>query len=220
MLDALAYRVDAGVARPHLVIDANAAAASEAGLLGERGVGSDAHRHGDQVGRQHAPVREPHCLDAALTGEPFVFAPVSTRDAAPLQVGREEPAAHRIELPLHQCRHQMHDRDLHAPARQPVGRLQPEQPAADHHGRAACALRKPPASPRRRPGRGRSRCRAGPCPAAAARPGSSRSRARAHRSPAPGPRRPAPHGPPDRSPRPARSVSSSMPRPHTSRGRA
>ena len=52
----------------------------------------------------------------------------------------QQIAGGRIELALHQRRHQMQHRDVHAARLQSGGGLEPEQAAADHHGlRRDCA---------------------------------------------------------------------------------
>ncbi len=55
-------------------------------------------------------------------------------DAARLDGLLEQIAGAGIELALHQGRHQMHDRNLHALEREARRRFEAEQPAADDHG--------------------------------------------------------------------------------------
>src|SRR5689334_7232014 len=57
--------------------------------------------------------------------------------AAGLHRLREEVARSRIELPLHQRRHQVDDGYVHALLVEPCSGLESQQPAADHHGFAA-----------------------------------------------------------------------------------
>ena len=58
-------------------------------------------------------------------------------DAARLDSALQQMAGGGIELALHQGRHQMHDRDVHALRLEARGGLEPEQAAADDHGIAA-----------------------------------------------------------------------------------
>ena len=58
-------------------------------------------------------------------------------DAALLDRLLQEISGVRIELALHQGRHQMNDRGLHALGGKAGGGFKAEQAAADHHGIAA-----------------------------------------------------------------------------------
>ncbi len=132
---AFADGVDARVIGLQGVVHHDAAAAVQAGGLGQRRVGPDARGHHDQVGRNAVAVLEPHRADAArfaahqfggllLQHEP---------EALGLERGLEHAGGGPVELPFHQPGHEMHHRHLHAAQPQAVGRLQPEQAAADHH---------------------------------------------------------------------------------------
>ena len=58
-------------------------------------------------------------------------------DAASLDRALQEMAGSRIELPLHQRRHQMQHGDVHAALFEPGRSFEAEQSAADHHGLGA-----------------------------------------------------------------------------------
>ena len=67
----------------------------------------------------------------------LVLARVMHLDAARLDGALQEMAGGGIELALHQGRHQVHDRDVHALRLQAGGGFQAQQAAADDHGIAA-----------------------------------------------------------------------------------
>lgn len=66
--------------------------------------------------------------------------PAAHGDAAAFKLSLQKIAGRGVELTLHQVRREMKDRDLHAAEPEPRRRLEPEKPAADHHG-AAVLLR-------------------------------------------------------------------------------
>ena len=63
-------------------------------------------------------------------------------NAAGIEIAMQQHAGRDIELPLHQRRHQMHQRDRHAAPLQSPRRFEPEKSAADHHrAPSRCAAR-------------------------------------------------------------------------------
>ncbi len=115
--------------------------------LGQRGAGPDAGGHDDEVGRDLAAVLELHRHDAAA---PAVVAVADQRlrvgahhepEPALLERLAQQVAGDAVELALHQPRHDVHHRHPHAAQHQAVGRLQPEQPAADDDGVAVLRRR-------------------------------------------------------------------------------
>ena len=64
MLHAFADRVDVGIARAHEIVDDDAALRLEAGILGERRIGTNADRHHHEVGGKRAAIVEQHAFDA------------------------------------------------------------------------------------------------------------------------------------------------------------
>ena len=139
MLDAFADRVDAGSAGAHVVADQDAAIDVETGGARQVDIRPDADRQHDEIGRDLAPVGEHDAL-GPLGAEDFLGLAVGEeRDAARVEVAAQQFAGGGVELAFHQGRHQMDDRDRHAAPLQSPGRLQPEQPAADHHRAAVCA---------------------------------------------------------------------------------
>ena len=110
---------------------------SRPGFLGERGVGANADRHDDEIGRQGAAVLEPHGRHLAVAENGVGVGAGQNLDAALLDRLLQQIRGVRIELTLHQRRHQMNDGRLHAVEREARGRLEAEQAAADHHRVAA-----------------------------------------------------------------------------------
>ncbi len=137
MFDAFADRVNVGIAGVQMVVDDHAAIAFESGRLGKNGIGADANRHDDDVSRQDAPVLELDAGDFSLSQDGLGIGGGVDFDAALKNGLLEQIAGVGIELALHQCRHQMHDRNLHALERQTRRRFEAEQSTADDHGMAA-----------------------------------------------------------------------------------
>ncbi|MEY9514527.1 hypothetical protein ABIF16_005258 [Bradyrhizobium elkanii] len=133
VLHALADRVDPAVIGLHGVGDDDAALAVQPGLLGELEIRADADRHHHEIGRQLGAVAEPYAGDAVLAQDRLGLRRHLEHHAALFQRLAQQAACHRIELTLHQRVEQMHDRDVHAALHQPVGGLEAQQAAADHH---------------------------------------------------------------------------------------
>ena len=114
MLDALADREDGRVAGAHLVVHDDAAVAVEAHRAAQRGVRADAHGHHDQVGRQLRAVRQPHRGHMVRAQQRLRVRPGDHADAAALEIRAQQPGRLRVELALHERRHQMQHGHLHA----------------------------------------------------------------------------------------------------------
>ena len=151
MLGAFADRVNAGAGRLQAIVDQDAASDLEACVAGELVRGPDADGDHDELRRKHAPVGEPHRLRPA---SPCTSAVSASIDAQALRsMAADEGGGARVELALHEAVHDVHEGDGDAPPGEAVGRLQPEQAAADHDG-ARARLRSLRIAPRRK-GRGR-----------------------------------------------------------------
>ena len=132
VLHAFAEGVDARVVRLHRVAHEHAALARDAARLRERDVRPDADGHHDEVRRQLAAVREAHALHAAVADDRGGLRRHQELEAALLERALQQSAGGAVELPLHQRRHEVHDRDVHAALLQAVRGLEAEQAAADH----------------------------------------------------------------------------------------
>ena len=132
MLDAFADREDVRIAGAHVVVDGDAAIDIESGCAREIDIGADADGEHHEIGRDRAPVGELHAL-GALGAQDFLGLPVcEERDAALVEVALQELSGGRVELALHQRRHQMDERDRHAALLEAPCRFEAEQAAADH----------------------------------------------------------------------------------------
>ena len=134
MLHALANRVNRGIGGAHAIIDDNAAVARDAGVFRQSDTRANADGHHHEIGRDDCSIRQFDCLDPLRTMDRLGVCLGDHRQPAAFQVALHHPCRHRIELPLHQRRHQMQHGGLHAVTQQAVGGLQPQQPAADDHG--------------------------------------------------------------------------------------
>ena len=105
-------------------------------------VRADADRHHDEVGRDLAAVLEPDARDPVLADDRVGVGLRDDLDAARLDRLLEQIAGRRVELALHQRRHQVEDGHRPCRAGEARGRFEPEQAAADHHGAAAAAPRR------------------------------------------------------------------------------
>jgi len=126
-LGAFADGENVGIAGAHRRIDDDAAIDLDAGVLGELGVRPDADRHDDQVGGQPRAVREHDRLDLLLAQEHLGFGPGDDANAPRLDRPSQQMTGCRIELPLHQRRHQVQHGDIPAPLLEPDGPLATEQ---------------------------------------------------------------------------------------------
>ena len=113
-LGAFAEREDVGIGGPHAVVDDDAAIDGEPGLLGEPGVRPDADRHDHQRRRDDRAVGELDALDLAVAEDRLGVGLGDDLDAALLDRPLQQVAGGRIELALHQRRHEMQHGDVHA----------------------------------------------------------------------------------------------------------
>src|SRR5690606_5551122 len=132
---AFAHRVHPRVVGLQGVVDHDAAVAVDAGGLGQGGVGTDARGHDHQVGGDLPAVGEAHRGHfASLVADDLRGRGVEP-EVQPALAQRllQQRTSHRVELALQQPAGQVHHGHLHAALPEAVGRLQPEQPTADHH---------------------------------------------------------------------------------------
>ena len=124
-----------GSRRLHVVVDDDAAVDVEAGLAAELDVRPDAGGDDDEVGFD-ASCRptSAHALDVPVAEDGRRRAAEQHLDAEVFHLAGEVVAAVRIELALHQRRHQVHDGDVAALHLQSARGFEAEQAAADHHG--------------------------------------------------------------------------------------
>ncbi len=140
--DAFAHRVDARIKGLHRVVHHDAAIDVKSRGLREGAVGANADRHHDEIGRNPAAVLEFHRGNAARLARDEGFGLLFEKKPQTLRFERslQHSGSHLVELALHEPGHEVHDRHVHAACLEPVRRLEPEQPAADHH-RAPVARR-------------------------------------------------------------------------------
>ena len=134
MLHAFADGEDAPVIGLHRVGHDDAALAMHAGALREFDVGLDADSHDDEVGIDDAAVGEAHAGHLRLANNLLRLRRHLEFQAARFERRAQQTARSRIELPLHQRVHQMHDRDIHAAPQEAIRGLEAQQAAADDHG--------------------------------------------------------------------------------------
>ena len=137
VLDALADGEDVFVVGSEKIVDHEAALDLETRVLRERGVRSDTDCHDDEVGRQGTSVLETHRRHLAVAENGVGVRAGQNLDAALFDRLLQQIRGIGIELTLHQRRHQMNDRRLHAVGRKTGGRFESEQTAADDHRVAA-----------------------------------------------------------------------------------
>ena len=141
---AFAHRINARVGDGlHRVVDDDAAVAVQPCAFCQLGVGADAGGHHHQVGRDLAAVLELHGFDAAawIAEQLGRLRADHELQAALFERALQQLARRRIELALHQPRHDVHDRHVHATQPQAVGGFEPQQAAADHHRVRVCCRR-------------------------------------------------------------------------------
>ena len=135
MRHAFADRKDPRVERLHDVVDDNTALDADPRCFGQRGVGPDADGHHHQIGGQGPAILESDGRHPARFTSQEFGGLLLERELQALVLKRLLQHARRraVELALHQPRHYVHDRDIHAALFQAVGGLQPQQTASDHH---------------------------------------------------------------------------------------
>ena len=124
---------DVAVGRLHARIDDNASVDGKPCVSSERHVRTDANRHDDQRGANDAVVVERDAFNPALANDRLGISFADNLDAPLLDRLLQEIARGRIELPLHQGRHNMEDGDIHAAMSKTRCGFQSEQSATDHH---------------------------------------------------------------------------------------
>ena len=85
----------------------------------------------DESRGNDAAVGQLDALDPALAEDRLGLGLGEDLDAALLELSLQHVARGRIELALHQCRHQMQDGDVHVAGGEPGRGFEPEQAAAD-----------------------------------------------------------------------------------------
>ena len=137
MRRAFAHGVDARVGGGlHGVAHDDAPVDVQAHRLGQGRVGADAHGHDHQIGRDFAAVLEAHGLHAAsgVAQQRLGLRLHQECHAALLQSLLQHLPGRGIQLAIEQPFARVHHRHLHPALHQAIGRLQPEQAAANHHG--------------------------------------------------------------------------------------
>lgn len=100
----------------------------------QRDLGANAHCHDHQVGRQSAAIGQDHRLHPRFTLQRGGVGIQLHIDAACPQSFEQDRRAAGIELLIEQRIATVQQSDRHAALAQAVGRLDAEQPAANHHG--------------------------------------------------------------------------------------
>ncbi len=131
MFRAFADRMEAGQARRELIVDDHAASDREAGGPREIRIWPHADGGNDEIGRDRSAVSESKPDRVTLPRDRHGLAVEQNLYALARQSLRHEDSCPRVELPLHQAIHDMHERDIRPAPRQPIGGLDAEQPAAD-----------------------------------------------------------------------------------------
>ncbi len=142
---ALAHGVDARVRHGlQRVADHDAALHVQVHLLGQRGLGPDAHGHDHQRGRCLAPVLQVHAGHAApaVARQRPGLGLHQKAHAALGQRGLQQGGGGLVQLAVQQAFACMHHGDVHAALHESVGGLQAQQAAADDHGMAVAGGRR------------------------------------------------------------------------------
>ena len=106
---------------------------SRPAVLGQRDVGPDADRHHHQCRGNDRPVGQLDALDLAVADDRLGVGLGHHLDAARLDRLLQQVAGGRVELALHQRRHDVQHGDVHAALAEAGSRFQAEQAAADDH---------------------------------------------------------------------------------------
>jgi hypothetical protein len=116
----------------HVVVHDHAAVHEQLGLVREVDVRADTGGDDDEIGFEHAVVGERHAFHVPVAQDRRRCASEQDADAQILHLAEQVLAAVRIELPLHQRGHQVHDGHVAPLHLQSPRGLEPEQAAADH----------------------------------------------------------------------------------------
>ncbi|MCY1241704.1 hypothetical protein D9M72_546220 [compost metagenome] len=111
----------------------------QAGAGRQLDIGAHAGGHHHQVGGDLAAVLEAHAGDAVGAEDLRGLRAQQEAQALAFERALEQRGGGLVELALHQAVGQVHHGHVHALAQQPVGGLQAEQAAADHHRMAVVA---------------------------------------------------------------------------------
>ncbi|MCY1220466.1 hypothetical protein D9M72_324810 [compost metagenome] len=130
-LGAFAERHDVAVGRLHTGVDDDAAVGGKPRLLGKADIRSDADRHHDQCRRDDPAVVEFNALDLLLADDPLGIRFGDDLDATLFDRPLQQVAGGRVELPLHQSRHDVQDGDVHAACIETGCRFEAEKTATD-----------------------------------------------------------------------------------------
>src|SRR5690606_3890314 len=95
---------------------------------------ADADGHDDERCRNDAAVVEFYALDLAVSNDLLGIGLADYLDTALLDRLLQQVSRRRVELTLHQRRHDMQHRHIHATLGKAGGRLEAEQATADDHG--------------------------------------------------------------------------------------
>ena len=133
MLGALPECVDRCIRSHHAIVNDNPAVHGKAGILGELRCGTNADGHDDHIAFDHPAVFQLDTFHLGGAQDLLGVCLGDDLDAAFAQRLFEQIGGGRIELALHDRRHEVDDRHLHALALQTIGRFQTEKPAADHN---------------------------------------------------------------------------------------
>lgn len=102
--------------------------------FGETRGGTDADRHHHHVAFNDAAVFQLDAFNLLRAENAFGIGLGDDVDAALVQRLFQKIGRCRIELPLHDRRHQMDDGDVHSPALQPISCFQTQKAGADDDG--------------------------------------------------------------------------------------
>ncbi len=116
-----------------MIVDHHAAVDGNARFFREQRVRPDAGGEYHGIRLDPPPVGEFDAFDLGFAMDARGVGVEQHVDALALDQRLQEIGGRRIELALHQPVHQMQQRHRRAGFRQPIGRFQAEQPAADHH---------------------------------------------------------------------------------------
>ena len=135
MAHALADGVDARIEGLHRVVHDDAAVAVQARGLGERDVGPDADRHHDELGGERLAVLEADARDApGLAGDERLGLRLAGGTRGPWLRASSAAGRAAVRSSWRSISHGMRCTTVTSMPRsvEPVRRLEPEQPAADH----------------------------------------------------------------------------------------
>jgi hypothetical protein len=117
-----------------VLVDEDALVRPDTGVAGRLRVRPYAGADHDHVRRQVLAAREAHALDLAVAQDLVGVRLDPDVDAHFLHFLLEHPAGRGIELLVHEVSGAVEHRDLGVVLHEPVGGLQPQQPATDDHG--------------------------------------------------------------------------------------